>query len=725
MKRVYKKLGYLILASATWSSCAKQMPLDYFVSKPESVIAQEDIDSYAPLRSYLDKNVNPDFKWGAAINISDYLGKGVMHRLINLNFEEMVTGNAMKHFSIVQNDGSLNLANVEQLIEAAAANDMGLYGHALCWHAGQNATYLNSLIAPIVIPGTGGPTLDPNIISNSTFESGIEPWGGWGNNSVREQSADGEGYDNTGYALKLTNPSAVNSWEAQLAYDWDIPLLQGEKYILTLQIKGSKSATIGAGFQNPDNYGGMGDYPAIPVTTDWEEITIATTVSGENAKRFLINYGAYDGTIYIDDITIQRENPDGGSAATEAGYALKMTNPSVVNPWEAQTVHDLKDENDDALIETNTEYILKIAAKGSKAGNISFDLQSTSDYQGDAFGSIALTTEYQEHELTLTSTAVRDRFIINHGQYDGTAFIDNVSLTKAGSNTNLITNGDFETGISPWGGWGGSSTRQQSAEGEGFGGSGGSIIEKTPEEKEQIISQALETFIAGMMEVTKGHVKAWDVVNEPMSDWPDQYALKTGIGKAEMAEDEFYWQDYLGKDYAVKAIQYARQYGDPDDKLFINDYGLEGGGDKCEGLIAYVDYVESKGVTVDGIGTQMHIDINTNKDNIINMYELLAATGKLIKVSELDIGLGGNTQTPNATAEQYAAQAEMYKFVIEKYFEIIPKAQQYGITVWSPLDSPNSEYSFWRKGEPIGLWTETLVRKPAYQAVAEALEKQK
>ena len=181
----------------------------------------------------------------------------------------------------------------------------------------------------------------------------------------------------------------------------------------------------------------------------------------------------------------------------------------------------------------------------------------------------------------------------------------------------------------------------------------------------------------------------------------------------------------LGKDYAVKAIQYARQYGNPEDILFINDYGLEGGGDKCKGLIAYVEYVESKGVTVDGIGTQMHIDINTNKDNIVNMYELLAATGKLIKVSELDIGLGDNTQTPNATAEQYAAQAEMYKFVIEKYFEIIPKTQQYGITVWSPLDSPNSEYSFWRKGEPIGLWTETFVRKPAYQAVTEALEKQK
>ncbi len=320
---------------------------------------------------------------------------------------------------------------------------------------------------------------------------------------------------------------------------------------------------------------------------------------------------------------------------------------------------------------------------------------------------------------------MRNRFIINFGQYNGTVFIDNVKLVKAGSNTNIIGNADFEGGMDGWFGWGNNSTRALSAEGEGYGGPGGNVIEKTPEEKKEIITNALETFIAGMLSVTKDYVKAWDVVNEPMSDWPDQYALKTGVGKAEMAADEFYWQDYMGKDYAVKAIEFARKHGNPNDILFINDYGLEGGGDKCKGLIAYVEYVESKGAKVDGIGTQMHIDINTNKENIVKMFQLLAATGKLIKVSELDIGMGSGVKTPQATAEMHARQAEMYQFVVEKYFEIIPKAQQYGITIWSPLDSPDNENSFWRRGEPIGIWTENFVRKPAYKAVSEALEKQK
>jgi len=557
MKKINKTIVILFSLTTVWSSCSKYTPLEYTVDKPGQVLAQEDINAYNPLKSYLDKQANPAFKLGVALNMNDYFNQGVLYRLANRNFEEMVMGYEMKHGSIVQADGTLNLSRVEQLITAAQENNIALYGHTLCWHSGQNAAYLNKLIAPVVIPGSGGPAL--------------------------------------------------------------------------------------------------------------------------------------------------------------AGHALKMSNPSVVNAWEAQTAYDINPT------EIGKEYVLKIVARGSKAGNIGIDLQSTSNYTGDNIGSLALTTSYKAYELKVTATAARNRFIINFGQYDGTIFIDKVVLTKTGSSASLIANGDFESNIEGWFGWGNNSTRAQSADGEGYGSPGGSIVEKTAAEKEAILTKALETFIAGMLEKTKSYIKAWDVVNEPMSDWPDQYALKTGVGKTDLADDEFYWQDYLGKDYAVKAFQLARKYSNANDLLFINDYGLEGSGNKCKGLIAYVGYIESKGAKVDGIGTQMHIDINTSKDNIVNMFTLLAATGKFIKVSELDIGLGNGIKTANATAEMYQKQADLYKFVVEKYLEIIPKDKQYGITIWSPLDSPDQENSFWRRGEPIGLWTEAFVRKPAYQAVAEAL----
>ncbi|WP_317235897.1 endo-1,4-beta-xylanase [Niabella hibiscisoli] len=132
-----------------------------------------------------------------------------------------------------------------------------------------------------------------------------------------------------------------------------------------------------------------------------------------------------------------------------------------------------------------------------------------------------------------------------------------------------------------------------------------------------------------------------------------------------------------------------------------------------------MQYIESKGAKVDGIGTQMHIDINTNKENIAEHFRLLAASGKIIKISELDISLGG-VKTPQATAAQYTAQAEMYQYVLEKYFELVPPAQRYGITFWSPFDRPAS--SSWRSGEPVGIWRENLSRKLSYKTVADIIK---
>lgn len=559
MKKIYRilPLAALLLSLA---SCTESHVLPYEVEKPESIANQEIIDAYADLKTYVDRTANPDFKLGVGISLADYVNKSVQYRLVNKNFDEVSCGYEMKHGAIVQADGSLALDNVNKLLKAAQEANVSVFGHTLCWHANQNAKYLNSLIAPI----------------------------------------------------KTT----------------------------------------------------------------------------------------------------------GGNLPIETGYALKMTNPSVVNFWEAQTATDIMG------IENNTEYVLKIAARGSKAGNIGVELQATSNYSSDGFGSIALTTQYKEYELKVTTTAVRNRFIINFGQYDGTIFIDKVSLKKSGTETYIIPENNFESGIGGWFGWGNSSTREKSADGEGFGGFGGGTIEKTPEEKKAIIDEALEKWIKGMVTNCAPYVKAWDVVNEPMSDWPDPTQLKTGVGKT-LAADEFYWQDYLGKDYAVRAIQLARKYGNAADKLFINDYGLENADQKkCQGLIQYIQYVESKGVKVDGIGTQMHVTLGeTTMEGIRAMLTKIAATGKLVKISELDMGIkeGGVTvKTENVTSAQLQQMSDFYQQIVKAYFEIVPAAQRYGITQWAATDSPDS--SSWRGGEPIGLWKLDYTRKPAYAGFADGLK---
>jgi GH35 family endo-1,4-beta-xylanase len=244
---------------------------------------------------------------------------------------------------------------------------------------------------------------------------------------------------------------------------------------------------------------------------------------------------------------------------------------------------------------------------------------------------------------------------------------------------------------------------------------GPTTIEKTDEEKAELIGAALESWISQMVSHYKGQVHAWDVVNEPMDDGKPS-ALKSGVGKGNMASDEFYWQDYLGKEYGVTAFKLARQYGNPDDKLFINDYNLESSLAKCDGLIAYALYIESHVVKIDGIGTQMHLSLNSNRDNIVQMFQKLAQTGKLIKISELDIQLG----TTSPSIEQYAQQAELYQYVIDMYMQYIPESQRYGATVWCVSDN-SQEHENWLPDDAPCLWDSKYNRKHAYKGFADGL----
>lgn len=272
----------------------------------------------------------------------------------------------------------------------------------------------------------------------------------------------------------------------------------------------------------------------------------------------------------------------------------------------------------------------------------------------------------------------------------------------------------------------------------------GNSIPLTPEEKAEALTNELERWIKGMMEACGGYVKAWDVVNEAVSGgpWGQRYDLQSA-NNTDGADKKFFWRDYLGDDFVRIPVKFARQYfeefgGNPADlKLFVNDYNLESDWDdnqKLKSLIEWIARWESDGETViDGIGTQMHVTYYMNpetqkskEDHVVKMLELLASTGKLIKISELDMGIadaeGNSIKTADVTFEQQKAMAEYYKFIVTKYFEIIPAAQQYGITQWCITDSPDG--SGWRAGEPVGLWDINYARKPAYGGFCDALSQQ-
>lgn len=263
------------------------------------------------------------------------------------------------------------------------------------------------------------------------------------------------------------------------------------------------------------------------------------------------------------------------------------------------------------------------------------------------------------------------------------------------------------------------------------------------EKQYAIIDAELDRWIGGMMDATQGYVTAWDAVNEGILD-DGTVKNQTTLPDAK----KFYWAEYLGDNFVRNVVKHARAHfarqegANPADlKLFINDYNLEAAYNnayKSEAMVKWIKEIESDGVTkVDGIGSQMHVSYSCNpteqkrrEDAVVKSLHTLAASGKLIRITELDMGIddadGNAINTADVTFDQHKAMGDYYKFIITKYFEIIPKAQQYGICQWAQTDAPSK--SGWRANSPIGLWTEYnasagtgFSRKPAYGSFCEAL----
>src|SRR5690606_37821526 len=194
-----------------------------------------------------------------------------------------------------------------------------------------------------------------------------------------------------------------------------------------------------------------------------------------------------------------------------------------------------------------------------------------------------------------------------------------------------------------------------------------------------------------------------------------------------IAANTFCWQQYLRKDYAAIAIGMLKQYANAHDKIFFTETNLVDNLGKIQGLKDFITYTEGKGAQVDGIATELASNVDADKAKIETMLQSLATTGKLIKISALDIGTG--TTTAQATPALYQQQADMYKWFVKAYYDLIPANQRAGITFRSPHDRTSGDSG--RPNEPVGLWTRVttgstvkagLQRKPAYQGVIEALQ---
>ena len=750
------------------------------VTKAEIPLAvKEVIANYDNIKDYAQQytpNMKIGIGMGADLYANNENGEG---DLANANYQVFTPGNAMKNDAIMGNSGSLNFATVDKLLAALDGN-MQLYGHNFFWHTQQNQTYLKSLIAPTLVVESDGDIA--NVLSGdaSDFNGGSTGgWGSWGSNKKDAGVVAGAGQDGTA-ALVLENKGDGNAWEAQCAYDFNDFLEMNKTYVIKFKAKSSSPAgELQFQYQNGTTYSSQGGYNTFNVGTDWQTFQYEFTIDKyDDVNRIILNFGKVGATYTIDDIQfgLKQEDPmnnvlagdasdfEGGttgnwgswgsnkeSAEVEEGVgynnskALALKNKGDGNAWEAQCAYTF----DDALQE-GKKYIIQFYAKStSAAGELQFQYQNGTTYSSQGgYNTFSVGTDWVKCEFTFTPAYDdANRIILNFGKVGATYYIDNIKFGLAKDQTSATRGIQYVL------------ARNGKARKATRAGSKMYYVLKTPAEKQAALEGAMEAWVSGVA----NHLKeknvvpfGYEVINEPIADGSNMYrGLSEGTFGGTWTDDDgntqydaapteddangltlnwgsghWYWGYYV-PDYHVKAFQLARKYLPADTKLFVNDYNLETSPKKLEALIKFVKEIDEKNGSpiVDGIGTQMHVTLNCSdnaeknaaniaelKTKVDAMFQTMAATGKLIRVTELDLSLGTGTPSSN----QYKAQSDAYRMIVESYKANVPEAQQSGITIWSLSDN-EAEHEYWLKGQVPNLFDKDYKRKWAYKGFCDGI----
>ena len=714
MKLKNINFGLGLVALLALSSCADDKFSEYRTDMTKNLKEYQYLNNYEPLKKYVEDmkasgKCNPDFKLGIALAAPDFNKQELVYCLAGSNFEEMTAGNAMKYASCVKNDGTFDFNTVKDFVTNAQDAGLTIYGHTLAWHSQQNKKYLSKLIADKEIQVDPSQKVD-KVDAYTDFSK---------MNSFPFYVMD--------YTPEIKDGILISKypgkWYQYFVVDnYPVDVDAKREYKVTAMIKASEDGQIDV---QTGNWGAT-TYQKMSVSTQWKEQSV--TFSGLTTEKAFVVFqpGDFAGDISCKWVKVTHSEAPVMEIETEVHketytdgdfpfYAMGCT-PPVINgaihfvPTGEWSQFFVMPGGDNELDEGDYVVYLDLTSDKDASG---VDLTMQNGWGGTAQAITAkVPVAAGRHSVKIEMPKVEGGnydIILKPQTADATLDVHSVRVCKI--------------------------TKSNS-------------IPLTDEEKKSRLTDAMGKWIDGMMEATNGYVTSWEVVNEALSgkDYDgdgkfDLQSAKRGNVSADDAKNNFYWQDYLGDiDYVRTAVADARKSfaahnGDPEKlKLFINDYNLESDWDdngKLRSLIQWIKDWEADGVTkIDGIASQMHIscyaDPNTQKskkDHIVKMLELMKESGKLCKISELDMGYvdaaGKEVKTADITEEQHKEMRDLYTFVLQKYFEIIPIDKQYGITQWCATDSPKD--SGWRKGETTGLWDLNYLRKHTYAGFAVGL----
>ena len=229
-----------------------------------------------------------------------------------------------------------------------------------------------------------------------------------------------------------------------------------------------------------------------------------------------------------------------------------------------------------------------------------------------------------------------------------------------------------------------------------------------------VLLKRLKDHVTAVVTRYKDVIYAWDVVNEVISDKPEEYFRPS------------LWYQICGEEFVAKAFQWAHE-ADPKALLFYNDYNEINPG-KRQKIIKMVKDLEAKGIPIHGIGLQGHWAVNEpSKDQLEQTLKDFSGLALTMQVTELDISVypkEHNARERKAedydtvfSAEKEQKQTEVYKTCFELFKKY--RTNISSVTFWNISDRSSWLDNFpvrGRKDYPL-LFDTQLKPKKAYWEV--------
>ncbi|MEK3714393.1 endo-1,4-beta-xylanase [Paenibacillus sp. FSL R7-0333] len=230
------------------------------------------------------------------------------------------------------------------------------------------------------------------------------------------------------------------------------------------------------------------------------------------------------------------------------------------------------------------------------------------------------------------------------------------------------------------------------------------------EANKKLLLKRLDSYITAVVSRYKDDISSWDVVNE---------VIEPGDPDGMRASD---WYKITGTEFIETAFRAARKAGGPELKLYINDYGTDNP-EKRDRLYELVKDMLAKGVPIDGVGHQTHINLDyPSVESIIESMEKFHALGLDNQITELDMSLYvyndlsdvGPVVPEDILQRQAARYGELFAALRDR------KELLSGVMFWGIADDHTwlSTFPAERTEAPM-LFDRQHQPKPAFQAVTD------